>query len=738
MGRTLIVLYIISAVGCSGGGDGSTPKEKPVYNVSGVGYDGLILEGFVDIYDYNSRALEASTLTDTDGHYNVSIQVKPTSLISELSGGRYVEEASGSNVPLKTSAQHMLRAVYNTSDIGEKPINVTTWTNIAAGLAEFKMKSGLSTKDAISFSNSAISAFLGFPILETEPLDITNINNASDLSDGLKYGFLAGGLSQFTYNMSVVLETAVHRDINSINLSVLAYEDILADGLLDGKGENGKQLMFANKPLSANDYRHGIALGMVQVASNINNKTGITPDMIYDYANSINNSNSPLFGAAETVPLDSGASILSISPQNDDNVHGVISITPIFQSLISTKSVELLVNDISYGMASDPQSPVFEIDTTKISDCYCTFTFRVTNVSGQSNDVTVRYDIDNVRFYYYSGSNVDSGPYTSYAVGYDTNTGVKLFVNTITATPRLFSQDNQKTLAMYNGTNQWFDIDANNGIPVGTPIDTGNNYDFSDYYFIGNILYTVNHQNICFRGCLNAAGNYGSIKAYTVSQDYSTLSQVGGIDLPYPYTHDITSDGKNITIGDWNDPNHVADFKIDNGNILPNGAILSGITKPFHIQYSKDDKYLFLVVYGESQVREYILTGTQYIPFATYPTNPTIFDIYFSDVHNKLYALTIDGWLHIFDIDTSGALQQVQGSPYLMPTKEASPNSLNGYWGNDMIFDYNDQNLFVVGHYIGPVSAHLRSDGVVTNSSVISKHYDTISWKTNGGPTNMH
>jgi len=90
------VLAVIFITSCGGGGN--LPESRPITSISGVAFDGAITNGLVTVYDYSSGskgAKLASVNTDEFGKYALDLAIANRAVLLEVTGGQYVEEASG-------------------------------------------------------------------------------------------------------------------------------------------------------------------------------------------------------------------------------------------------------------------------------------------------------------------------------------------------------------------------------------------------------------------------------------------------------------------------------------------------------------------------------------------------------------------------------------------------------------------------------------------------------------------
>ena len=173
--------------------------------------------------------------TDQSGNYSVNINSDPTPLIIEATGGSYVEEASGITVNLGPT--QMLRAVVNYTGGNVANVSITPYTNLAAGLAAYRVKKNATTDaSAIDAANQEISNWLGFSLISVKPRNITNAANVTSVAaDDYSYGLLSAAISSWT-KYAATKNGQQHAVLSSVAFADSMYQDVIADGLLDGNG----------------------------------------------------------------------------------------------------------------------------------------------------------------------------------------------------------------------------------------------------------------------------------------------------------------------------------------------------------------------------------------------------------------------------------------------------------------------------------------------------------------------
>lgn len=422
MRNIYIILIIAVAISACGGGAGnSAPSQVPKGTVAGIGFDGLILNGTVRIYDYSGGtkgALLGSAVTDSKGLYSVSINAESRPVQIEVTGGFYIEEA-GANVKIALTTDHKLTALANFTTGSALNTSVTTYTHLAAGLAKAQIRNGKSVAAAINDANTRISSWVGLNIASVTPKDITDIANASfNFTPELKYGFLAGAISTWTYTNSPA--NAKHAPpYTSINFAQLMYDDISYDGLLDGIAFDTSnapyQIAFGTIPLNADVYRLGLAASLVQMASSPNNKTGLDGAAVMLYAKNHANGTDASFNGVQPKPLVA-STVAIASPLLNSYVRRTINIGTTTTTSFGIKTYELLVNGIV--ILSSPTAASLQLNTKEYIDGSYNVSVRITDMGGFITTANTTIIIDNTAPKL-SGTNITESPTTLYGTTSD-------------------------------------------------------------------------------------------------------------------------------------------------------------------------------------------------------------------------------------------------------------------------------------------------------------------------------
>ena len=384
---------IVSACGDGGGGGSSAPPERPGGSVSGVAFDNVLIDSDIKIFSLNGELLGQST-TNNQGVYAVELEAVPSQVVKiEASNGRYVEEYTMKIVELEP--EDKLYGYVQYSQGGSISTNVTLYTSIAAGYADYLMRLGVSAEKSVQDANIAISEMIGVDIVKTIPVDITDIRNVkSSLDSSLRYSFYTAAASSLTAWISRQNSIGEHDFYNSIGFATLAYEDIKHDGLLDGLSAKG-HVSMGTVALNQDLYRNRLALNMLVIANHENNKTTITPADLLSAASSLNESNHPVFGTALPIPLDSKKPVVTNPSWFDgETVSGTIALTMEVSDIVGIAMARLLIDGKSFD-AVDPTKPLFTIDTQTIADDTYSVAVTFTNHTGAESVFIQRLVIAN-------------------------------------------------------------------------------------------------------------------------------------------------------------------------------------------------------------------------------------------------------------------------------------------------------------------------------------------------------
>lgn len=192
---------------CGGGGGGSSGEGVSQSNLQGFAYKGPIAQGTLKVYLLNQDGTRAttpiaSTTTDGNGRYQLQIPIlvdTPVDIV--LTGGSYVDEATGNVVSLRS--QDQLEAYANVPANGILTAQVTPLTTLAAALSRrHRSVDGQTLSVSMTNATSEISyLFAVDDILTVSPPPISQV--AISAPEQRDYAFYLAGFSQLAKNNSI-------------------------------------------------------------------------------------------------------------------------------------------------------------------------------------------------------------------------------------------------------------------------------------------------------------------------------------------------------------------------------------------------------------------------------------------------------------------------------------------------------------------------------------------------------
>lgn len=298
--------------GCSFDDSTKLPAERPPGTINGNVVDGLIVGAQVSIYSFNGGARGVKlggANTDTSGAYSIEVQSRNQPILIEISGGSYIEEATGTSVNLQDG--QILRAVGMYKSGQDHSFMVTPLTHMATALTEYNMDIGMTIESAINTAKFTVDQFFAIDVGATKPIEITKDNiNVTDFGQDVLYGFYLAGLSHWSlWASNENQESQPHTTYTSIALSQVFYHDLHSDGLLNGIGFNQAGTMleplgFGMVPLNGDVYRLAFSLHMLAMVNSAENKTIFTVNDLLTAANDIAAQTTLLIGATDPIVMD--------------------------------------------------------------------------------------------------------------------------------------------------------------------------------------------------------------------------------------------------------------------------------------------------------------------------------------------------------------------------------------------------------------------------------------------------
>lgn len=248
MARIVAMLLAGLIVGCNLGNP-STPAQIPAGLLQGrIVNGGPVAGATITITDDGVPI--AQTRSDDSGAFAVTIRA-PTGLLTiTAQGGSFTEQVGSAQTSGTLKA-----LIHYRQGIGGR-VAITPFTTMAATLAVFLARGGMTLTTAATLANTRFQQWLGIAVTRTipQPLDSTAI--AAAWTPALRYGLATAALSVWATNTLS----------SSTPVVILALDASLAhDGSLDGIGAAGP-VMVGNTTLTPDVIREGLGLAVMAIA----------------------------------------------------------------------------------------------------------------------------------------------------------------------------------------------------------------------------------------------------------------------------------------------------------------------------------------------------------------------------------------------------------------------------------------------------------------------------------------
>lgn len=385
----LMTAWLIAAAGCGGGGSGSSGGgDNAGATYKGQAFDAALSNAVVKVKTLGGQEL-ASARTDNEGLYSVKVDSNSRFLIFEVGEGSYYEQATGQQVHL---AGETLSAIVDTES-GEKTININVLTHMQAGIFNYRLDNVFNgnAQSAFNETSLAIAAYADFDPKKSAFKDLSSLTNFNSVDGTAKGSLFSAGVSQFVLQL---MEDDAWTDpqngsvYSSIGFAQAMYEDALADGRLDGQGEAGP-LQLGALNLDTNVYRDQLALAMIAFIKSGQNQSDLAVADILPYASRLsalqNGQVYSIFGNQSANPISEIAPTISnVSPGDQSAVHDIVQFTFDVTDFAGIQQVAFTFGDGPTETTSNFDNPVFEVETTAVTDGYYDVVIEATNLNGVS------------------------------------------------------------------------------------------------------------------------------------------------------------------------------------------------------------------------------------------------------------------------------------------------------------------------------------------------------------------
>lgn len=396
----LVVWAMLLATGCEKGTNEASPGTIQAGTVViDTHFRGANLEIYAS--DALYQAPLASGKTDEEGHLELPIISKSGILRVVLSGGAQISRngyPDNDNTDGKTLSSH-----FRYQEGWTAAVIVNEFTNVASGLHEYLVNTGMAASDAWEVSGAAFNDYLGVNIYGDTPFEVLvrDLRADTPVEERTFYHFLLKGLELLS--SSLAIENGIDSTVvSSVYLSDVMRRDIAADGILDGTGlqddastigtlaigatfitpdfyttEIARSVIYAAKPAPDEDFAYQIPSALIEQASLLAKK------------------DSQVVGVGERPGLDTEAPIITIQGYDEQSYHrGAYTPMLLINDLTGIATLEVDMDGtflVVPVFSTNGRSTSFRITTTDYEDGTHLLGIRSSDVFG--NEAYVQYSL---------------------------------------------------------------------------------------------------------------------------------------------------------------------------------------------------------------------------------------------------------------------------------------------------------------------------------------------------------
>jgi hypothetical protein len=218
-----------------------------------------------------------SAQTDGQGHFSLSVGSHSGPLMLQMSGGNYMDEATGSQMPMDPNDVMTCVISYLSPNSTVSGIQITPLTSMAQSMAQ-NMSGGMNQTN-ITLANNSVGKFFAInDILTTHPMN-PNVNGSglSAIQDPRNYGMSIAAMSQYAKNTGMPhssgMVTAMMRDASDGRMNGLTTDQ---GGMMGNFHIEMGGGMMGGMTMPADAGTRGLADAMAQFINSPMNRSGLT------------------------------------------------------------------------------------------------------------------------------------------------------------------------------------------------------------------------------------------------------------------------------------------------------------------------------------------------------------------------------------------------------------------------------------------------------------------------------
>jgi hypothetical protein len=262
--------------------------------MSGTAVKGPVAGGTVTAYavvNGMAGAQLGSAPTDASGGFSISMGAYSGPVMFQLTGGAYMDEATGSTMPMMAGDSMLACVPAVASGTTTSGVQVTPLTSMACARA--KGMTGGMTDANMTAANSAVGSYFSVSdVLHTTPMDPTVAGSGTGATqDSKNYGMAMAAMSQYAKSIGMT---------TSSSGMVTAMMADATDGVMNGMmgstpiSMTGMGGMMGGTMMQANACTTGLATAMTAFVGSSMNRSGVALGDMQPLINKLNASTGAL------------------------------------------------------------------------------------------------------------------------------------------------------------------------------------------------------------------------------------------------------------------------------------------------------------------------------------------------------------------------------------------------------------------------------------------------------------
>ena len=426
-----VVLVAVAASNCGGGRPVTPSSDAGTSSISGLVFKGRVSGATVTAYAVTATGERGSPLasgvTDTSGAFTLSdVPSYNGPVLLVATGGSFPEEAVA-NATIQLESRELTYLIGNYAS-GSNPqgLSITPVSHLAAGLASYwvaaeeKPVAEASDEAWLRFNNHFGGSLGGALDWRTvSPADLTSSGNGQLNASGLA-GLALAGLSMQARTIAEKAGLTPGAALSSLALVDALYQDLRADGFLDGQGPQGPLLLPAGgfvadagptaTTLDGQVLRLALGQAIERFIRSDRNQSGLTLNDVLPFVQHLSsNSDARLFRSggvdydhepptvifSATFSRDGATSHAPVGPSR--LVGGTLTVTADVTDASTIQTVTLSVSGkpLTTTFTGSGAHRVVVGNFASTSDGPITVTAAVADVHGNTTSVTYGLTVDN-------------------------------------------------------------------------------------------------------------------------------------------------------------------------------------------------------------------------------------------------------------------------------------------------------------------------------------------------------